>query len=149
MALVSLCISCRHIFFFFGALREYQDGRNPYIDKYLTDIVGAGGLNAPFTSLAAYRGLNEQNSQKSVIVYNEPCAHIYHFKFKAQSSSLPINVIVALNICRLFLIEGFYNPCTWLSADVMYNKAALSDEYYSVIMDCEVGIKGLHSRDSN
>ena len=45
-----------------------------------------------------YGGLNEQNSQKSVIVYNEPCAHLYHFKFKAQSFSLPTNVIVALNI---------------------------------------------------
>ena len=51
-----------------------------------------------------YGGLNEQNSQKSVIVYNEPCAHLYHFKFKAQSFSLPTNVIVALDIRRLFLM---------------------------------------------
>ena len=51
-----------------------------------------------------YGGLNEQNSQKCVIVYNEPYIHIYHFKFKGESSNLPINVIVALNIRRLFLM---------------------------------------------
>ena len=56
------------------------------------------------SGLCTYRGLNEQNSQKSVIVYNEPCAHLYHFKFKEQSFSLPTNIIVALNICLLFLM---------------------------------------------
>ena len=51
-----------------------------------------------------YGGLNEQNRQKCVIVYNEPYTHIYHFKFKGESSNLPINLIVALNIRRLFLM---------------------------------------------
>ena len=65
-----------------------------------------GHKGPPFMGprVPAYGGLNEQNSQKTVIVYNELCAYLYHFKFKAQSFSLPTNVIVALNIRRLFLM---------------------------------------------